>query len=110
VQTEEGTETLYPAYVVDRYQNIMIDPSISVNSKGTNLGLTFYFQPKYEEVYKQTSFTHKFSEVGCQYIDLTIDDTAIQKQDYARIWFKIVNALPTLQNIVLSYPQYGNES
>ncbi|MDR2415700.1 MAG: hypothetical protein LBD75_03695 [Candidatus Peribacteria bacterium] len=110
MQTEGGTGTLSPAYVIDRYQNITIDPSISVNSKGTNLGLTFYFQPKYEEVYKQTSFTHKFSEVGCQYIDLEANDTTIEKPDRTRIWFKVVNALPTLQNIVLSYPQYGNES
>ncbi|MDR0861000.1 MAG: hypothetical protein LBO09_08825 [Candidatus Peribacteria bacterium] len=72
--------------------------------------LKFYFQPKYESVYPQSSFSHKFNELGCQYIDLTVDDTELGKQDYSRIRFKVQNALPTLKNIALSFPQYSNES
>ncbi|MDR0368976.1 MAG: hypothetical protein LBH96_00075 [Candidatus Peribacteria bacterium] len=108
--TEEGKTQNYDAFIVDRYQDITIDPGISVNSKGTNVGLVYYFQPKYEEVYSQNTFSHKFNEIGCQYIDLTIDDTTVGKQDYERIRFKVNNALPTLKNIMLSFPQYGNES
>ena len=107
---ENWVTTNYPAFNIDRYQNITIDPSISVNSKGTNVGLSFYFQPKYEEIYKQNSFSHRFNEIGCQFIDLTVDDTSIGKQDHARIWFKVKNALPTLKNLTISFPQYGNES
>jgi hypothetical protein len=61
-------------------------------------------------VYPVNTFTHKFNEVGCQYIDLTVDDRNVGKQDVERIRFKVNNALPTLKNIVLSFPQYGNES
>jgi hypothetical protein len=61
-------------------------------------------------VYNQSTFLHKFSDVGCQYIDLTVDDRGVNKTDAERIWFKVNNALPTLKNIVLSFPQYGNES
>jgi hypothetical protein len=107
---ENGTATTYAAYTIDRYQNITIDPSISVNSKGMSAGLKFYFQPKYESVYQQSSFSYKFNEIGCQYIDLTVNDTELGKQDYSRIRFKVQNALPTLKNITLSFPQYGNET
>jgi PKD repeat protein len=110
-EVTDNEETIsHPAYLVDRYQNIVIDPSASINSKGGNAGLAFYFQPKYEEVYKQSTFTHKFNEIGCQYIDVHVNDTSIGKEDVSRIRFKVVNALPTLKNITLSYPQYGNES
>jgi hypothetical protein len=61
--TEKGITTSYDAYVIDRYQNITIDPGISVNSKGMNTNLSFYFQPKYDEVYRQTTFSHRFNEV-----------------------------------------------
>jgi hypothetical protein len=108
--TENGVTQMHDAYIIDRYQNITIDPSISVNSKGTNANLRFYFQPKYDEVYTQTTFSYKFSDVGCQYIDMTVDDRSINKQDSERIRFKVNNALPTLKNIILSFPQYGNES
>jgi hypothetical protein len=61
-------------------------------------------------VQPQSTFSHKFNEVGCQYIDLTVDDRSVNKTDAERIWFRVNNALPTLKNIVLSFPQYGNES
>ncbi|MDD2536947.1 MAG: PKD domain-containing protein [Candidatus Absconditabacteria bacterium] len=110
-EVEENEETTaYEAYYIDRYQNITIDPSISVNSKGTSQGLAFYFKPKYGEVYKQNTFSHRFNEVGCQYIDLTVDDPSIGKQSEERIWFKVVNALPTLKNLTISFPQYGNDT
>ncbi|MDR2541380.1 MAG: hypothetical protein LBD11_06600 [Candidatus Peribacteria bacterium] len=72
--------------------------------------LKFYFQPKFESVYPQSSFSYKFNELGCQYIDLTVDDTEVGQQVYNRIRFKVQNALPTLKNIALSFPQYSNES
>jgi len=110
VVTDSGEKRMYDAYIIDRYQNITIDPGISVNSKGTNSTLRFYFQPKYDELYPQSTFTHKFNEIGCQYIDLTVVDTSIGMQDVQRIWFRVNNALPTLKNLVLSFPQYGNET
>ena len=61
--TENGETKEYDAYVIDRYQNITIDPGISVNSKGTRADLRFRFQPKYDEVYAQNTFSHRFNEV-----------------------------------------------
>jgi hypothetical protein len=47
--------------------------------------------------------------VGCSYIDFTAEDTAINKNSRIRIRFKVYNALPKIDNLVLMYPQYGNE-
>ncbi len=104
----DGTKE-YPAYQIDRYQEITINPLLSVNTKGTKTDLQYYFQPKNKEIYKQTTFLYKFDELWCNYIDLTAEDTAIWKNNTIRIWFKVVNALPKLDNIVLFFPQYGNE-
>lgn len=100
---------LVPAYRVDRYDNIVIDPGLSVNTKWQEDGLQFFFQPKNDEIYKQDTFKHAFNELGCTYVDLTVEDTSIGKSDSTRIYFKVVNALPTLDNVVLNFPQYGNE-
>ncbi|MEI8253841.1 MAG: hypothetical protein WCG25_09150 [bacterium] len=42
-------------------------------------------------------------------MDFTAEDSSVNKNSIARIRFKVYNALPKLDNIVLMYPQYGNE-
>lgn len=98
-----------PAYRIDRYADFTIDPSLSVNTKGEKMWLQFFFQPQNNEIFKQETFKYKFNELGCTYIDLTAEDITISKNDKIRIYFKVVNALPKLDNIVLFFPQYGNE-
>lgn len=100
---------MIPSYRIDRYQEFTIDPSLSVNTKWEKLWLQFFFQPQNNEIFKQTTFKYKFNELWCTYIDLTAEDTTISKSDTSRIYFKVVNALPKLDNIVLFFPQYGNE-
>ena len=99
----------YPAYKLDRYEEFKIDPSDSVNTKWEKNNLIFYFQPKEGEIYKQQQFAYKFDELGCSYVDFTAEDSVINKNSRTRVRFKIYNALPKLDNIVLAYPQYGNE-
>lgn len=82
---------------------------MSVNTKGQESSLKFFFHPKDDEIYTQTTFKYKFSELGCTYVDLTAEDTSISKSDTTRIYFKVVNALPILDNLILNFPQYGNE-
>lgn len=106
---EPGKFIEHPAYQINRYQEINVNPSLSVNTKGEKSDLQFYFQPRDKEIYKQSTFSYKFDEVGCNYIDLTAEDTSIGKNNTARIWFRVVNALPKLDNILLFFPQYGNE-
>jgi len=103
----DGTEVA--ATQIDRYLTFRIDPSLSVNSKWEKTDLAFYFQPSWKEIYKQTDFSYRFDELGCQFVDLTAEDTAVGKNSKVKIWFKVVNALPKLDNIILLFPQYGNE-
>jgi hypothetical protein len=43
-------------------------------------------------------------------VNLTVEDEVVGKVSAVKIRFKVVNALPSIDNLVLSYPQFGNES
>lgn len=109
VCTDQGQE--YPAYRVDRYQKLTINAKDSVNIKGEKKGLKFYYQPQNEDTLSDISgvLPYDFKDVGCRYIDLLVEDTEVAKNSKIRIWFKVVNALPVLDNILLNFPQFGNE-
>lgn len=100
------------AYLVDRYGNITIDPGASVNTKGTKNWLQYVFEKEailwVDKAKISDQFTTSFSEVGCHYVDFTVKDSNVWKQDNRRIWFKVKNALPTIKNVTLSFPQYEN--
>lgn len=98
-----------PAYQVDRQKEVSIDPSISQNTKWDTDKLNYYFQPKDDDIVKQVLYKKKFDELWCTFVDLTVDDTIVSKQSKSRIRFRVVNSLPKLDNIVLSFPQYWNE-
>lgn len=102
-------KTKIPAYQIDRQMEIQIDPSLSSNTKWDNTRLSYYFQPKDSDISKQILYKKRFDELGCTFIDLTVDDEIVSKQAKTRIRFKIVNSLPKLDNIILYFPQYGNE-
>jgi len=113
-QSDECMDTewwsgMIPAYRIDRYADFTMDPSLSVNTKWEKVWMQFFFQPKNDEIFKQSVFKYKFNELGCAYIDMTAEDTSISKNDKIRIYFKVVNALPKLDNVILNFPQYGNE-
>ena len=99
-----------PAYKVTRYEDITIDPSDSVNTKWTKVDLKYFFQPKYGDIYEKPTFRNNFNELWCTYIDLTVEDSAMWLNSKERIRFKVYNDLPSLDNISLSFPQYGNEA
>ena len=101
--------TTYPAYKVTRYETIVIDPSDSVNTKWTTSDLKYFFQPRYWEIRNATTYKHSFSELWCDYIDLTVEDWAKWVNSKQRIRFKVYNGLPTIDNLSLSFPQYWSE-
>lgn len=105
----DGQQQSVPAYQIGRYQDFTLDPSLSVNTKGEKAALQFYFQPKDGEIFKQNVFKYKFNELWCTYVDLTVEDTSLSKNNRVRVWFKSINGLPTLDNLILWFPQYGNE-
>ena len=98
-----------PAYRVNRQEMFTINTALSVNAQGNASQLRYYFQAKNDEIVKNQQFSYKFNGVGCQYIDYSLEDTSLGKISKERIWFRVVNALPILDNLTLSFPQYGNE-
>ena len=68
-----------------------------------------WLQPRYGEIYSSKTFRHSFSELWCDYIDLTVEDSAKWVHTEQRVRFKVYNGLPRIDNITLSFPQYGNE-
>lgn len=105
----DSENTMAPAYRIDRYTNFVIDPSFSVNTKWEKTSLQYFFQPQHDEIFKQNKLNYKFNELGCTYIDMTAEDTSISKSSKVRIYFKVTNALPSFDNLILFFPQYWNE-
>ncbi len=98
-----------PAYKIDRYEDFTLDISDSVNVKWKKSDLKSYFQPEWWEIYTKQVFKYHFSDLWCQYVDVFVEDTKANKTDHKRVWFKVYNALPTLEKIQLKFPQYWNE-
>ncbi len=105
----DSSGNVVPAYRIDRYQDFTVDPSLSVNTKWEKEWLQYFFQPQNNEIFKQEVFKYRFNELWCTYIDFTAEDTTISKSNKVKIYFKVVNALPRVDNLVLFFPQYGNE-
>lgn len=114
IQTNSWGYVTQDAYAIDRLENFNINPSISVNTQWNQNGLKKVFEP--EAVFgsnssmERSELNHKFSLTGCHYVDLAVMDTNVWKQDKTRIRFYVKNALPTVKNVTLSFPQYSDDS
>lgn len=115
IEWEWWTHITKNAYPVDRYQRFTIDPSISVNTMWNSNGLQYVFEKEsiiweWQAITNWQNYNDSFNLVGCHYVDLTIQDSNIWKQDKTRIRFNVKNAKPTIQNVTLSFPQYSNNN
>lgn len=110
VEKSNWTNIDHPAYLVDRNQSFSIITNDSFNSKWEKWNLNISFKPVNDETFNIQNLSYKFNEVWCQYVDLFVEDTVINKTDVTRIWFKVNNANPTMDNIMLFFPQFWNES
>lgn len=104
-----GVDGNVAAYPIKRLERFGINTADSVNSKGEKSNLVFFFQPIDDEIYKSSSFSYQFKRLGCQYIDIVVEDSVTTKSDRQRVWFKVTNDLPTLNSLSLFFPQFGNE-
>ncbi|USN55871.1 MAG: PKD domain-containing protein [Candidatus Peribacteria bacterium] len=104
---ENASGDAVPAYQVTRYENMMIDLGPSKNVQGTEFGLTYQFQPQNDEVYSKKSLSYSFPLMGCTWVDAYVEDNAKGITVSDRIWFKIENALPELDNLLVDFPQPG---
>ena len=113
VKNESWSSSEEMAYSVDRYSNITIDPSISVNTKWVSNWLQYVFEKEsvvwVDQARISNQFTTSFNEIWCHYVDLTVKDLNIWKQENTRIWFNVKNALPTIGNVTVSFPQPSDD-
>lgn len=104
---DEGVERI--AYEIERQREFIINSNESVNIKGRQDGLRVFFSPQDEEIFQTDRFTTRFRELGCRYVTITIEDEESTVTVQEKIWFKVINALPDLEQIILFFPQFGNE-
>lgn len=95
----------FPAYTVDRYEQLLIDATASRSTQWDTSNLRISFHPKNDEIHNKTVFNYKFSELGCQRVDITVEDASVWKQVTERVRFDVKNALPVMQNLTLQFPQ-----
>lgn len=96
------------AYPVERYQHFMFDASKSVNTQWWTTDISLSLHPQNDEVITKSIVDYHFLEVGCHYIDLFTEDSNVGKTDTTRVRFDVTNALPTLDNLMLTFPQNPN--
>ena len=108
----DGQSIQVPAYTISRYQNVRINANRSVNIRWESSWLRMFFQPRNDQIFTDQwwSFTYRFNDLWCQFVNLTVEDQSVGKVSAVKIWFRVVNALPTVDNLTLSYPQFGNAS
>lgn len=99
----------YDAYSIARYEQIIIDGSKSVDVRWAKNNLDISFKPKNDDLFNVNQLRYKFGELWCQYIDMIVEDGTELSADKKRIWFKVKNWLPIMDNIYLTFPQYSND-
>ena len=95
----------HEAFLVERYENIVIDASKSANAQWQTTDLSINFHPLNDQLYNKSVLSYNFPEVWCSYVDLFVEDSNLWKTTSERIWFNVINAMPTLQNLTLTFPQ-----
>jgi PKD repeat protein len=99
----------YPAYIVERYGDMTIDASESLNVQGAKNNLIYYFKWQYDSTtVTRQQLRYTFDELWCQYVDFTLEDTFVSKTERTRIWFVVKNAKPRIDNVLMNFPQLGS--
>lgn len=97
------------AYSIARYEQITLDGSRSVDVRWARNNLNISFKPKNDDLFTTMQLRYKFGELWCQYVDMIVEDKTELVADKKRIWFKVKNGLPLMDNLYLTFPQYSND-
>ena len=79
-----------------------------MNVNGERNALRYYFKPQNENVTVNQQMRDSFDTLGCHVVDFTLEDTQSGKTSTTKIRFNVQNSKPTLDNLRISFPQYGN--
>lgn len=99
----------HDAYEIERQSEFIIDSTSSVNVKWRSQWLITFFSPQDEEIFTNNRFNYRFRSVWCKFVSITLQDTESTEIIEDKVWFRVINALPSLENISLFFPQFGNE-
>jgi PKD repeat protein len=100
-----------PAYVLDRYQKVTLDASKSRSVRwAKNDPLNIIVQQQNANQQRTNRMQLEFDEKGCQFVDIFVEDPLVIQTDTKKIWFAVQNALPTMDNVTISFPQYGDQT
>lgn len=102
--TASGEES---AYIVDRYETIAIDGSLSKNTQGNSSALVMQYRPQNDDIYTKKLLSYNFPLLGCQSLDIFLEDTNAGKSIKKTLWFDVRNALPKIEHLMLDFPQPG---
>lgn len=95
------------AYVVDRYETIIIDGGLSKNTQWNSSALVVQYHPQNDDIYTKKLFTYNFPLLGCQSMDMFLEDTNAGKTIKKTLRFDVRNALPKIEHVLLDFPQPG---
>lgn len=100
-----------PAFVVDRYERLNLDASMSRSVRwAQNDPLNIVLQQQNHNQQRNSRMQLEFDEMWCQFVDIFVEDPLVAQSDVSRVWFSVQNALPQMDNVTLSFPQYGDHT
>jgi len=73
----------------------------------------YFIQPENDEkgkIFEKPNVNYNFKELGCHYLDVTIQDIDSGKEVKERVWFDVKNNAPTLKNVTIEFPQSNTQS
>ena len=108
-EDDEGETKESPAFEVERYEDVLINASDSVNSQWETSDLDISFRPEDDQRYIEESFETDFGMKWCTYIELRVEDQQQNRTEDRKIWFDVQNAPPTIDNIEMWFPQLGRQ-
>lgn len=97
-----------PAFKIIRDQPFQFSLSDSINAKGEKQGLDFFITEQINDdgkIFEKSSINTDFDELGCTYLEVTIQDKSSAKQVSDRVYFLVENDLPQIGNVTISFPQ-----
>jgi len=97
-----------PAFEIDRYEQITLDVSESIGVEWKKTWVKYYIQtePDFDgTIFEKSQLNHSFASLWCKSLLVTIEDLEVWKSTQANVWFMVKNALPTIDNLLITFPQ-----
>ena len=90
------------AYIVDRIKTIIFKWWESINIDGTNEWLSYSWKIWNNKYLSSKDVTHKFDEIWCYPVKLTVKSNKNWASHSSEIWVKVQNLKPTLSTLNIS--------